>query len=280
MRRSFIAVALSTLSATLCLPALAEPGVARGEYLVRGPAGCGNCHTANGPNGKVAGMQLAGGLVEDSAEMTAYAPNLTPAGDIANWSDAELEKAIREGIRPDGSLIGPPMPFSVYRGWGDEDLASIVMFLRTLPPIDNQVPVSTYRIPLPPAYGPPVASVTPPPRGVTVAYGEYLANAVTHCMDCHTPLGPQGRMMDRVGDGGFQFHGPWGTSVAANIRNGPDGIGKYTDTELKTMITDGVRPDGSPMLPPMPYPYLAQFTPEDLDALVLYLRSLPPLPKG
>jgi mono/diheme cytochrome c family protein len=156
---------------------------------------------------------------------------------------------------------------------------SIVAFLRTLPAVENEVPASVYNIPLPPAYGPPVESVTAPPQGVTVEYGAYLAGPVAHCMECHTPMGPQGPMLETdLGRGGFEFHGPWGTSISANITNHEDGLAGYSDDEIKAMITQGVHADGRPMLPPMPYGYLARMTPEDLDAVVLYLRSLPGLP--
>jgi mono/diheme cytochrome c family protein len=268
------------VGALLAVPAVAETPVERGEYLVRGPMGCGNCHTPMGPEGFVMEQELGGRLVDDIPEVfTAWAPNITPAGRIAEWSDAELARAIREGVRPDGSLIGPPMPFSMYRGLGDEDLAAVVAFLRTLPAVENEVPASTYHIPLPPAYGPPVESVTAPERGVTAEYGAYLAGPVSHCMECHTPMGPQGPMLDTaLGQGGFAFHGPWGTSIASNLTSSEDGLAGYSDDEIKAMVTQGVRPDGSAMMPPMPYGYLAQMTPEDLDAVVLYLRSLPPLP--
>lgn len=79
------------------------------------------------------------------------------------------------------------------------------------------------------------------------------------------------------GKGGFEFHGPWGTSVASNLTSSADGIASYSDDELKKMITQGVRPNGTPMLPPMPYEFLAKMTNDDLDAVILYLRSLPPL---
>ncbi|WP_157373956.1 c-type cytochrome [Salipiger sp. CCB-MM3] len=279
MRNKFF----STLSCTVlvCGGALAdESEIARGEYLVRGPAGCGNCHTPFGEAGFDMSMELAGRLVEDNPMFTAYAPNITPAGRIADWSDAELARAIREGIRPDGSVIGPPMPFAMYRDLGDADLSAIVAFLRTLDPVENEVPASVYNIPLPPAYGPPVESVTAPARGVTVEYGEYLARAVSHCMECHSPMGETGPMLDgdHLGKGGFEFHGPWGSVTAPNLTSSEDGLAGYSDDELKAMITEGKRPDGAPMLPPMPYGYLARMTAEDLDAVILYLRSLPPLP--
>ena len=232
-----------------------------------------------GPDGPVAGMELAGQVIEDGPAFTAVAANITPAGAIAGWSDAELARAIREGLRPDGSLIGPPMPFAMYRGLGDDDLMSIVLFLRSLEPLENDPGTSAYRIPLPPAYGPPVESVTAPEAGVTVAYGAYLAGPVAHCMECHTPMGPTGPMLDTdLGRGGFEFHGPWGVSVAPNLTNHPDGLAGYSDAEIGQMITHGLRPDGAAMLPPMPYGYLAQMSEADLAAIILYLRSLPGLP--
>jgi mono/diheme cytochrome c family protein len=273
-------IAASLLAALgVASAASAEVSVERGEYLVRGPAGCGNCHTPMGPQGFIMDQELAGRVVEENPAFTAVGSNLTPAGRIAEWSDAELARAIREGIRPDGTLIGPPMPFAMYKGLGYDDLMSIVAFLRTLPPVENELPASVYNIPLPPAYGPPVESVTPPPQGVTAEYGAYLAGPVAHCMECHTPMGPQGPLLDTdLGRGGFEFHGPWGTSVAPNITNHEDGLAGYTDDQVKAMITQGVHADGRQMMPPMPYGYLARMTPEDLDAIVLYLRSLPGLP--
>ena len=225
-------------------------------------------------------MALGGRLVEDTEAFTAYAPNITPASRIADWTDEELARAIREGLRPDGSLIGPPMPFALYRGLSDDDVQSIVAYLRTVPAVENDVPQSVYNIPLPPSYGPPITSVPHPEEGVTVEYGEYLAGPVAHCMECHTPHGPQGPMLDtHPGAGGFEFHGPWGVSVGSNLTPHPqDGIAQYTDEELKAMITTGQRPDGTPMTPPMPYGYLANMTDDDLNAVILYLRNLEPLP--
>lgn len=261
--------------------AMAETPIERGEYLVRGPMGCGNCHTPQGPVGPEAGKELAGGLlVVDDAMMQAWSANITPGGAVAGWSDAELARAIREGIRPDGSLIGPPMPFSLYRGLSDSDVAAVVAFLRTVPAVENVPPKSAYHIPLPPAYGPPVGHVADIPRGPTAEYGAYIAGPVAHCLECHTPMAPDGHFLydTALGQGGLQFPGPWGESMAANITSGPDGLADYSDAEIATMVTRGVRPDGSHMLPPMPYPYLSRMTEGDLAALIAYLRTIPPLP--
>jgi mono/diheme cytochrome c family protein len=150
--------------------------------------------------------------------------------------------------------------------------------LRTVAPVDGGEPASVYNIPLPPAYGPPIETVAAPEPGVTAEYGGYLV-AIAHCMECHSPMTPMGPDLgENLGRGGFEFHGPWGTVVAPNLTNHADGLEGYTDDEIKTMITQAKRPDGSDMLPPMPYGFLAHMTPEDLDAIVLYLRTVPAKP--
>jgi mono/diheme cytochrome c family protein len=171
--RSGAALALACLAGV----ASAETPLERGRYLVETIAACGNCHTPKGPNGPLPGMNLAGNqVIEDNPDFRAVAPNITPdrATGIGGWTDAQLARAIREGIRPDGSVIGPPMPFEFYRGLADDDLAAIVAYLRSVPAVANRAEKSTYRMPLPPAYGPPVGSVTAPPRSNPVAYGGYL----------------------------------------------------------------------------------------------------------
>ncbi len=278
MKFHLLTMALTGLS-LVASPLVAETPEERGEYIVQGPGGCGNCHTPIGPNGFIMDQDLGGRLVEKNDMFTAIAPNITPGGRVADWSDEELGRAIREGIRPDGSLIGPPMPFPMYRGLSDSDLAAIVAYLRTVPAVSEQVEASTYNIPLPPAYGPPVGSVPDVERGVTVEYGAYLVGPVAHCLECHTPFGPKGPMFDTdLGRGGFEFHGPWGVSVAANITSHEDGLAGYTDAQITDMITKGINAEGNPMMPPMPYGYLAKTTPDDVAAMILYLRTLPPMP--
>jgi mono/diheme cytochrome c family protein len=265
----------STLAASAGDPAVLE----RGRYLVEGPAACGNCHTAQTPAGPDLTRKLGGQLVEETEHFTAYAPNITPGGRVGTWSDEAYIRAIREGIRPDGSVIGPPMPIELYRELSDEDVGAMVAYLRTVPPVDAPHVASQYRIPLPPAYGPPVESIAPVEPGVTVAYGAYLAGPVAHCTACHTPLGAKGpKYATDLGRGGNTFRGPWGVSLAPNITSHEDGLKSFSDEEIERMIAKGVRPDGSRMAPPMGYHYYANLDAQDLDAIVLYLRSLPPLP--
>lgn len=223
-------------------------------------------------------MELAGGLVfDESPAFVAVAPNITPdvQTGIGGWTDAQIVASIREGRRPDGTIIGPPMPIGLYRGLSDGDSAAIVAYLRHSEPVKNTPDKSKYNVPLPPNYGSPVAAVPEPNRAYKLAYGAYLASPAGHCTECHSTPGPQGApdLAGSLGAGGMQFKGPWGVSVASNIT--PTGIGKWTDAQVKTAITKGVRPDGSKLLPPMGIPYYANIAPADLDAIVAYLRSLP-----
>ena len=278
----FVAALAAALGAAA---ANAETPIERGRYLVESIAGCGNCHTPRGPGGAfVAGKELAGGfVVADEKPFRAVAANITQDKEtgIGNWTDAQIAKAIREGIRPDGSLIGPPMPFELYRRMADSDLMAMVAYLRTVPAVSNKAEKSTYRIPLPPAYGPPVTSVPDVPRTDKVKYGEYLAGPVGHCIECHTPMEANGRHdWSRVGQGGMEFNGPWGVSVARNITPHPeDGLGKWTDAEIKRAITQGISRNGAKLYPPMGFFFYAKVKEEDLDAIVAYLRALKPLPR-
>lgn len=265
-------------------PAQAQPAdpVARGRYLVESIAGCGNCHTPKGPQGDLPGLALAGGQVFDEAPFLAVASNITPDPEtgIGRWTDAQIARAIREGIRPDGRIIGPPMPIELYRGISDNDLAAMVAYLRSVPAVRNAVPASEYRMPLPPAYGPPVAHVPDPPANDPVARGAYLAGPVGHCIECHTPMVEGGRRdWSRTGAGGQTFPGPWGTSVARNITPDRDhGIGAWTDAQIIRAMTEGVSADGRPLYPPMGYAYYARISTADRADLIAYLRSLRPIP--
>ncbi len=263
--------------------AMAVPGntsdlVDRGRYLVEGPGACGNCHTPSGPDGVDESLHLAGGLVMTERGFSAVTPNITPDPEtgIGAWSDAEIARAIREGIRPDGSVIGPPMPFEVYPGLADEDLAAMVAYLRTVPAIRNETDPSDYPFDVPESWTAPVDGVPMPPRDDPVAYGAYLAGPVGHCVVCHSaPLltgGPD--LADGLGAGGMAFLGPWGMTVAPDIT--PTALADWTDDEIARAIREGVRPDGRALLPPMGYPYYARLTDADMAAIIAYLRALPP----
>ena len=260
-----------------------EALLARGEYLMEGVVACGNCHSSRTEEGElIEGMELAGNFVIEEPGFTAYAPNITPDEEtgIGTWTDEEIIRAVREGIRPDGSVMGPPMAFPFYRDISDRDMQAIVAYMRNVPPVRNEVPASTYNIPLPPNWGPPVESVPEPSRDDQVAYGRYLTHTLGHCTDCHTPLVEGQHDFSRIGAGGNLFPQPFGfqwSALAANITQHPElGIGSWTDEEIKRAITDGVSRDGRQLLPFMAFNFYENINDEDLDAMVAYLRTLPP----
>jgi mono/diheme cytochrome c family protein len=192
----------------------------RSSYLMNGIVACGNCHTPQGPNGPLPGMELAGGLVIQEEAFTVHTPNITPDKEtgIGASTDQQIVTAIREGRRPAGRIIGPPMPIGLYRKMSDRDVRALVADLRQVKPVHNQVPPSEYHIPLPTSYGPPVGSVPDVPRDDPVTSGAYLAGPLGHCIECHTPM-VEGRpaFAHRLGAGGNPFYGPWGISVSRNI---------------------------------------------------------------
>lgn len=255
----------------------AETPLERGRYLMQSIVACGNCHTPQGPDGPLPGREMAGGMVIEEPPFTARVPNITPDREtgIGGWTDAQIVAAIRDGRRPDGSLIGPPMPVARYRGMADEDAAALVAYLRQLPAVKNAVGKSEYRVPLPPSYGPPVGRVPAVDRADRLAWGRYLAGPLGHCIECHSTPDANGVPdVDKgLAGGGMRFSGPWGVSVAPPLT--PARLGRYGDGQLKTLITQGLRPDGSRLLPPMGVGYYARMTADDLDALVAWLRSLP-----
>jgi mono/diheme cytochrome c family protein len=278
----FITRLLPAVLVLLGCAAHAETPLERGTYLVTSIMGCGNCHTPQGPKGPLPGMDLAGGLEFKETGILAYSANITQDKEtgIGNWTDAQIATAIREGKRPDGSLIGPPMPFGQYRNISDSDIAAVVAYLRTVKPIANKVTRSKYDMPLPPAWGPPVTSVPDVPRDNKVAYGAYLAGPLGHCVECHTPMTKDMRFdyANRLGAGGLEIRGPWGLSLSANITPDRDtGIGKWSDEQIKRAITQGIRADGTPLNPPMGFAYYAKLSAADLDAIVAYLHSLKPV---
>lgn len=265
-----------TLVAGISLGAAAETPVERGRYLVESIAGCGNCHSLQNASGQIPGRELAGGPPMKEAVFEAHAPNLTPdrATGLGDWSDDEIVRAIREGVSRDGRVMGPPMPFALYRGLADDDVRAIVAYLRSVKPVANKVPATVYRMPLPASWGPPVAGVTAPPRADKVAYGAYLAGPVGHCVECHTPLEKGELQMQRLGAGTRDFAGPWGVAVSRNIT--PAALGEWSDAEIKRAITKGISRDGTRLLPPMGYGFYAKMTDADLDAVVAWMRSLKP----
>jgi mono/diheme cytochrome c family protein len=282
MRIVFVLVSAWCLSLSALAAQPDAALLARGTYLMNGVVACGNCHVARGAKGEpLFDRGLSGGMVFDEPPMfKAFAPNITPDVEtgIGKWTDAQLAKAIREGVRPDGSIIGPPMPVEFYRHLSDRDLAAIVAWLRAQAPVRNAVPKSQFTMPLPASHGPPVKNAKAPAPANKRAYGEYLAQ-IGHCMECHTPRGDKGMLEHgKLGAGGQVFKGPWGQSVSRNLTPHPSGLKDWSDEQIIKAVRTGVDRNGQPYRPPMAFDFYKNISDADMAALVAYLRSLKPQP--
>ncbi len=277
-------IAAATLALIVALPAAAQDEdalVKRGAYLVNGPVACANCHGTRAKDFSIVpGMEFAGGFHIVDPAFDVYAANITPDKEtgIGEWTDKQIITAIREGKDTEGKIIFPPMPVPTYNNMSDDDVKAIVAYLHTLKPVRHEVPESKWNIPqqaMPPAKGLPA-----PPQTDKVAYGRYIVTALAHCFECHTPLGPNGQPdMSKLGAGGMEITLAPGMAVrTANITPDPEtGIGKWSDDDIKKALTEGLTPTGQHVSPPMPFPFFKNMTADDLDAVVAYIRTIPPV---
>jgi mono/diheme cytochrome c family protein len=254
--------------------------IKRGAYLLNGPVACGNCHNTRAPDFSfVPGKELAGGFHIVDPAFDVYAANITPDKEtgIGTWTDAQIIRAIRRGMDKEGKVIFPPMPSPTYNNMSNSDVMAIVAYLHTVKPVSNKVPESKWNIP---QKAMPVAKGAPAPkRSDKVAYGRYIVTALAHCFECHSTPDAHGApdVAGHMGGGGFHILlAPGAEVVTPNITPDPDtGIGKWSDADLKKAITEGVTPTGGHLSPPMPFPFFKNMTPEDLDAVVAYIRTIP-----
>jgi mono/diheme cytochrome c family protein len=215
---------------------------------------CAGCHAADGS----APMEGRDFLADDGAPPigTFYAPNLTPTH-LASWTDGEILRAVREGIHRNGrSLL--IMPSSAFRNLSDDDLHSIVAYLRSQPPVEPDTPPAKLNVlgaiminvaPILEAQSPVTEPVVAPPRGPTAAYGEYLTRFA--CALCHGA--------DLGGDAAFGAPGLIGA-----------GLG-WSEDQFISFIRTGVRPDGTEVDgESMPWEELSEFLASDDELRAVY----------
>jgi mono/diheme cytochrome c family protein len=259
----------------------AQTPAERGGYLVNTIMTCHNCHTPMGPNGPQFDKALSGGLRFNEPPFDVTASNITPDPEtgIGKWSDADIKKALQDGVRPNGTHLAEIMPTGFYKVLTPGDLDGIVAYMHSLPPIKNKVPDPVYKMQIPHQVFPGAEkTMSQADLDDKVKRGFYLVT-IGHCLECHTPFGPPGSGVDfqnSLGKGGREFKGPWGVAVSRNITSSKDkGVGDWSDADIKRAITQGVRKDGTKLKPPMGYSYYAKMTDGDVDAVVAYLRTLP-----
>jgi len=242
--------------------------VARGHHLVLAVGKCVACH----------GDDLSGKYTSDNFVFGRLAAaNLTrgKGGIGTTYSDADYVRSIRYGVRPTGKPV-IFMPSESFTHFSDADLGAIIAYIRTVPPVDATFPPPRMgpisRIlsllvgfPLVPAMqidrtAPHPASVE---AGVTKEYGKYLMQT-GGCTSCHNPNLSGGAKVEGV--------------QAANLT--PTGIGKWSEADFTKALRMGVRPDGRILSAVMPWPYTKNLTDDEIRAMWMYMKTMPPRPTG
>jgi mono/diheme cytochrome c family protein len=259
----------------------------RGEYLVRGVAGCLFCHSELDPSVEglplKAGAEGAGRSWADEGIEWLTVPNITPDPETGagNWSDDAIARAVREGIGHDGRTLFPVMPYANYRRMADEDLAAVVTYMRSLPAIRKAQPASKIPFPVnrlinlePRRIDAPVPA---PDTSTPARRGEYLTTLAS-CSDCHTPMTPEGQYLAGLefAGGNMIVHGGRRPTAAANLTTSPSGIPYYTaDLFVEAIRTGKVRE--RQLSDNMPWAHYRNMTDEDLRAIFAYLQTLAPI---
>jgi mono/diheme cytochrome c family protein len=267
--------------------------IARGQYLVDHVMDCAGCHGGINPATGAVDRTLpliGGGVYGHTAGLPGEipAPNITQDSNtgIGDWSDGEIMRAVREGVDRDGKALFPIMPYPEYAHTSDEDMQCVVAYLRTLPPVAHEVPERKLDFPvnmLVTLLPKPLTHRVEPPSADPIARGEYLVQ-LSGCAGCHTALDAKGGMpANKFMAGGNHLHfvtqAPDEPALTLpNItQDKATGIGAWSDAQIKDAITAGRRPDGSFLRVEMPWLEFSKLTPEDVAAMVAYVRTVPAL---
>lgn len=260
--------------------------IERGRYLFTALAGCLDCHSQH--NWQEHGAPVipgteGGGQFFDMPDLPGHvvAANITPDVETGagSWSDDQIARAIREGIAHDGHTLFPMMPYQKWRQMSDEDLASVVVYLRSLPPVHHKWEATEIVFPVkylirsaPQPVTEPVPSPNPADR---LQYGEYLTT-VAGCGECHTPMSKGAPIPGMEFAGGWLMRGTWGAAATANITPDATGISYYDEALfIQTLRTGYVK--ARPLNSIMPYGDFKNLTDDDLKAIFAYMRSVQPV---
>jgi len=260
--------------------------LARGQYLVEN-LGCFDCHGEHDWTKHdaplIEGTRGAGYVDFPLAGLPGRVvpPNITPDPETGagNWTDDMLARAIREGIGHDGRVLFPFMPYPDMAHMSDEDLASVIVYLRSIPPIRKALPKTEIIFPvryLMRSVPQPITEPVPQPDVSTpMKRGEYLVT-IAACTDCHTPQAKGQPIRGLEFAGGFILEGPWGRVASANITPDPSGISYYDEALfLEVMRTGYVKARKINQI--MAWWNFRNLTDEDLKAIFAYVRTLNPI---
>jgi mono/diheme cytochrome c family protein len=260
----------------LAAEALAVPidaaAVARGQHLATSRLGCASCH----------GADLGGNVVVDDGAFGRFvAPNLTRgAGGVGSrYADADWVRALRHGVRPGGEPL-LMMPSASFTNLDEADLGAVIAYVKQVPPVDRELagtepgPVARTLVTLKPASIMAATSIDHTARPATTAavaptpqYGAYIART-SGCHACHGE-----------GLGGGKFDGPPSAPPGANLTSGGP-LATWSEADFIRALREGKRPDGSAIDPFMPWQTMGRMNDEELRAVYLYLKSVPPRKTG
>ena len=258
--------------------------LARGKYLAEDVAACMVCHSPHDwskHDAPIPTGQTGAGEVFPLVGLpgTLVAPNITPDPEtgLGRWSDDEIGRSIREGVDREGRTLFPLMPYTSFRILSDEDLASIVVYLRSLPAVRNPLPPSNITFPvnylIRNAPQPITTPIPQPDLSTSVLRGKYLME-VAGCAGCHTPQ-KRGQPLPGMNfAGGNVFEGPWGRVASANLTPDASGISYYDETLFAQAMRTGYV-QARPLNPIMPWHAYKGMIDQDLSAIFAYLRTFP-----
>ncbi len=292
---SYLKIALPNVGAAPDMKVELTPvRIERGEYLANHISVCMDCHSHrdwtrfSGPIAE-GSLGMGGDVFEQKFGFPGvyYARNITPEG-ISRYTDGELFRVITTGVDKEGKAMFPVMPYHNYGQMDEEDILSIIAYIRTLKPIKNQVPKSKSDFPMNFIINtiPTKARLTKmPSKNDVLNYGKYLVNAAA-CMDCHTPFAKGKSFAGAEFGGGREFPFPDGSMVrSANIS--PDretGIGKWDDVEFialfrahsdSLVLSTKLKPGDFNSI--MPWTMYGKMHEEDLKAIFAYLKTINPI---
>ena len=254
--------------------------IARGKYLTNGASHCFICHSLRDwskPGAPPIESKKGGGAIMiNEKNFRIVAPNITPDEETGagTWTDDMFARAIREGVGHDGRALYFLMLYQEFKHFSDEDVASIVVYLRTLPPVKNKLPKR--KLPLEVQkmivhYPQPIYTPVPKPDFSNVMErGKYMTE-VGGCIGCHTswetPLKPG------LFAGGMEFPEPNGTAYSANLTPDESGL-TYDENTFINVIRTG---KSGTLHSAMPWIVIKNYTDEDLRAIYKYLKTQKPV---
>lgn len=256
--------------------------IARGRQIVFGLGHCADCHSPRNNDSLLKlGIEpaLTGGFEFNLPFGKIYTKNITPDKEtgIGNYTDAEMARALRYGVHPDGTVVYPFMPFN---NMTDEDLTAVISYLRAQKPVYNKVPTHNLNVmgkvvqafllqPVGPS-GEVAATIK---RDSTAAYGKYLANSVGNCSGCHTARSSTGDFIGEPFAGGSTMDEPGGSFTPPNLT--PHSTGRlygWSEQNFINRFRLGRVQKGSPM----PWNSYQKMSDMELKAIYAYLKTLPP----